>query len=173
MVPKDHQPGKFRLIIDLSAPVGGSVNEGIDPNLISLTYPQFEDAVWLIKAAGPGTLMAKLDLKAAYRHVPFHPDNQSLLAIRWGGTTYLDIALPFSLCSAPKLVTAIFDGLTWCMVCEGISHFLHHLDGFFFCHPHQAWDSGQSLSVAVKLCQNLGLPVAPDELVGPLTTPGY
>ena len=48
MVPKDHQPGKFRLIIDLSATMGGSVNEGIDPNLTSLTY---EDAVRLIKAA--------------------------------------------------------------------------------------------------------------------------
>ena len=45
MVPKDHQPGKFRLIIDLSAPVGGSVNEGIDLNLTSLTYPRVEDAV--------------------------------------------------------------------------------------------------------------------------------
>ena len=31
-------------LIDLSALLGGSVNEGIDP----------KDAVWLIKAAGPG-----------------------------------------------------------------------------------------------------------------------
>ena len=107
MVPKDHQPGKFRLIIDLSSPVGDSVNKGIDPNLTSLTYPQVEDAVRLIKAAGSGALMAKLDLKAAYRHVPVHPDNKSLLAIRWSGTTYLDTALPFSLCSAPKLVTLV------------------------------------------------------------------
>ena len=111
MVPKDHQPGKFRLIIDLSAPVGGSVNEEIDSNLTSLTYPRVEDAVRLIKSAGPGALMAKLDLKAAYRHVPVHPDDQSLLAIRWGGTTYLDTALPFGLCSAPKLFTAMANGL--------------------------------------------------------------
>ena len=54
MVPKDHQPGKFRLIIDLSTPVGGSVNEGIDLNLTSLTYPRVEDAVRLIKSTGPG-----------------------------------------------------------------------------------------------------------------------
>ena len=92
MVPKDHQPGKFRLIIDLSAPMGGSVNEGIDSNLTSLTNPRVEDAVRLVKAAGPGALMAKLDLKVAYRHVPVHPDDQSLLAIRWGGTTFLDTA---------------------------------------------------------------------------------
>ena len=132
MVPKDHQPGKFRLIIDLSSPVGDSVNKGIDPNLTSLTYPRVEDAVRLIKAAGSGALMAKLDLKAAYRHVPVHPDDQSLLAIRWGGTTYFDTALSFGLCSVPKLFTAMANGLAWRMVCEGISHFLHYLDDFFF-----------------------------------------
>ena len=73
MVLKDHQPGKFRLIIDLSAPMGNSVNEGIDLNLTSLTYPRVEDAVRLVKAAGPGASMAKLDLKVAYRHVPVTP----------------------------------------------------------------------------------------------------
>ena len=114
--------------------------------------------------------MAKLDLKAAYRHVPVHPDDQSLLAIRWGSTTYLDTALLFGLCSAPKLFTAMANGHAWCMVCEGISHFLHYLDDFFFCPPRQARDCGQSLSVAVKLCQELGFPVAPDKVVGPSTT---
>ena len=126
MVPKDHQPGKFRLIINLSTPMGGSVNEGIDPNLTSLTYPRVEDAVRLIKAAGPGASMAKLDLKAAYRHVPVHPDDQSLLAIRWGGTTYLDTALPFGLCSAPKLFTAMADGLAWCMMCYNLCSLDNH-----------------------------------------------
>ena len=111
------------------------MNEGIDLNLTSLTYPRVEDAARLIKSASPGALMAKLDLKAAYRDVPVHPDDQSLLAIRWGGTTYLDTALPFDLCSAPKLFSAMADGLAWCMVCEGISHFLHYLDDFFFCPP--------------------------------------
>ena len=99
LTPKSHQPGKFRLIIDLSAPAGASVNDGISSSLTSLTYPRVDDAVDLIKAAGKGALMAKLDLKAAYRHVPVHPDDQSLLAIRWGGATYLDTALPFG--SAP------------------------------------------------------------------------
>ena len=164
MVPKDHKPGKFRLIIDLSTPMGGSVNEGIDPNL---TYPRVEDAVRLIKAAGLGASMAKLDLMAAYRHVPVHPDDQSLLAIRWGGTTYLYTALPFSLCSTPKLFTAMADGLAWCMVCEGIFRFLHYLDDFFFCPPSQAQDYGHSLAVA---SEDLGFPVAPDKVVGPSTT---
>ena len=56
------------------------------------------------------------------------------------------------------------------MVCEGISHFLRYLDNFFFCPPCQAQDCGQSLAVAVKLCKDLGFPVAPDKVVGPSTT---
>ena len=38
IIPKPHQPGKFRLIVDLSSPVGGSVNDGIDKNLCSLQF---------------------------------------------------------------------------------------------------------------------------------------
>ena len=167
LTPKSHQPGKFRLIIDLSAPSGASVNDGISSSLTSLTYPRVDDAVDLIKAAGKGALMAKLDLKAAYRHVPVHPDDQSLLAIRWGGATYLDTALPFGLSSAPKIFTAMADGLSWCMLCEGVSHFLHYLDDFFFCPPQQP---GRSLRVAVSLCEYLGFPVAPEKVVGPATT---
>ena len=136
------------------------MNEGIDPNLTSR----------LVKAAGPGASMAKLDLKVAYRHVPVHPDDHSLLAIRWGGTTHLDTTLQFGLCSAPKLFTAMADDFAWCMVCEGISHFLRYLDNFFFCPPCQAQDYGQSLAVAVKLCEDLGFPVAPDKVVSPSTT---
>ena len=110
--------------------------------------------------------MAKLDLKAAYRHVPVHPDDQSLLAIRWGGATYLDTALPFGLSSAPK---AMADGLSWCMLCEGVSHFLHYLDDFF-CPPQQPGTCQQSLRTAVNMCEYLGFPVAPEKVVGPATT---
>ena len=31
IIPKPHQPGKFRLIVDLSAPASSSVNDGIRP----------------------------------------------------------------------------------------------------------------------------------------------
>ncbi len=37
-MPKGHTPGKWRLIVDISFPAGGSVNDGIDPGLCSLQY---------------------------------------------------------------------------------------------------------------------------------------
>uniref|UniRef100_A0A1X7V5R9 Reverse transcriptase domain-containing protein n=1 Tax=Amphimedon queenslandica TaxID=400682 RepID=A0A1X7V5R9_AMPQE len=142
----------------------GSIYHGIDDGLTSLCYPRFEVAVELIKAAGRGALMAKLDLKAAYRHVPVHPDDQLLLAVRWGRALYIDTALLFGLCSAQKLFTAMADGLAWGMIYERISHFLHYLDDFFFCPP-QSSTCERSLRVNVRLCEDLRFPVSPEKVV--------
>ena len=169
LVPKDHMPDRFRLIINLSAPEGASVNDGIADSLTSLQYSHVADAVVLIKSAGAGALMAKLDLKSAYRHVPVHPDDQALLAVRWQGHTFVDTALPFGLCSAPKIFTALADGLAWGMACEGISSFIHYLDDFFFCAPALSQECHRALSLAVPLCESLGFPVSPDKVVGPST----
>ena len=67
-----------------------------------MSYASLDHAVQLVQSLGRGTLLAKLDLKEAYRAVPVHTSDQRLLAVSWMGTTYLDKALPFGLRSAPK-----------------------------------------------------------------------
>jgi hypothetical protein len=101
LVPKSGQPGKFRLIVDLSSPAGCSVNDGISEELCSLKYASVDDAVAIIQSMGYNTELAKLDLKEAYRIVPVHPQDYHLLGISWRGQVYLDRALPFGLRSAP------------------------------------------------------------------------
>ena len=169
LIPKPHQPGKFRLIVDLSAPHGSSVNDGIDPSLCSLEYASVDQAASLARQAGRGALMSKLDLSSAYRRVPVHPHDQHLLGIEWQGVVYCDKALPFGLRSAPKLFTAVADGLAWAMLCRGISVLLHYLDDFFFCSPPDSAAAAEALKIAVPLCSELGLPTVPDKLVGPAT----
>ncbi len=44
VIPKPHQPGKWRLIVDLSHPEGSSINNGIDKELCSLHYARVEEA---------------------------------------------------------------------------------------------------------------------------------
>ena len=68
--------------MDLSSPEGASVNDGISSALTSIQYASIDDAVQTIHRLGNGTLMAKLDLKAAYRSVPVHPDDRPLLGTR-------------------------------------------------------------------------------------------
>ena len=157
LVPKDHMPDRFHLIINLSTPDGASVNDRIADSLTSLQYSHAADAVELIKLAGAGALMVKLNLKSAYHHILVHPDDQALLAVRWQGHTFVDTSL------------ALAEGLAWGMVCEGISSFIHYLDDFFICAPALSQECHRALSIAVPLCESLGFPVSPDKVVGPST----
>ena len=109
LVPKSRQPGQFRMIVDLSSPTNHSVNDGISENLCSLKYASVDDAVAIVQSLGHGAELAKLDLKDAYRIVPTHPHDYHLLGIQWMGEVFVDWALPFGLCSAPKIFSAISD----------------------------------------------------------------
>ena len=102
VIPKPSQPGKWRLIVDLSHPESASVNDGIHPDLCSLSYASIDDAVAQIIHKGKGMHLAKLDLESAHRMVPVHPDDCHLLGMEWNGEWYIDTALPFGLRSAPK-----------------------------------------------------------------------
>ena len=97
IIPKRHQPGKFHLIVDLSSPRGFSVNDGISPALCSLQYATVAQAADMVRALGHRAMMAKIDLKSAYRMVPVHPQDQPLLSIEWNGSFYVNQALPFGL----------------------------------------------------------------------------
>ena len=119
VIPKSHQPGKWRLIVDLSAPKGFSVNDGIPSELCSLSYASVDDAVQRIMSYTRGALLAKLDIESAYRIIPVHPDDRPLLGLMWKGRLYVDTSLPFGLRSAPKLFNALVDGLSWILRAKG------------------------------------------------------
>ena len=122
----------WHLIVDLSSPSNGSVNDGIDPAWCSMHCEHYPDT------GHKGTQLSKLDLKNAYRMVPVHPDDQPLLGIWWCGAVYLDAALPLG-------TKNIFSG-SRCRVIQtkGIRH---HLDNFLFLSPP---GSPQASSVQVS-----------------------
>ena len=95
--------GKWTVIVDLSSPEGASVNDAIDPELCSLSYCGVEDAAKEITRQGRNAVMAKVDVKSAYRVVPVHPDDRWLQEIKWEGSLYIDTTLAFGLRSAPKI----------------------------------------------------------------------
>ena len=55
VIPKPHQPGKWRLIVDLSHPNGKSVNDGIEAELCSLRYTSVDEAVRRSMNVGRGS----------------------------------------------------------------------------------------------------------------------
>lgn len=69
VIPKG-STGKWQLIIDLSLPRNYSVNDGVSENLSSLAYASIWDAVQWVTVKGAGALVAKVDIKHAYRNIP-------------------------------------------------------------------------------------------------------
>ena len=167
VVPKGRTPGKWRIITDLSHPDGGSVNDGIQPQLCSLKYTSVEVVAAAAQRLGKGTLLAKLDIKSAYRLVPVHPQDRCLLGVEWKGAIYVDGVLPFGLRSAPKIFTAVADALQWVMLNNGITMVDHYLDDFITMGPAGSEVCGQNLGRILALCRELGVPLAMDKLEGP------
>ena len=78
VIPKRNQPGKWRLIIDLSYPKGHSINDGISKPLCELHYVTIDEAIDKIVQLGNGSLLAKIDIQSAFRLLPYPPSRPSL-----------------------------------------------------------------------------------------------
>ena len=80
VIPKRHQQGNWRLIVDLSHPKLQSVNDGIPKDLCGLTYITVDDAIHKVLQLGPNTLLAKIDIKSAFRLMPVHQADRYRMA---------------------------------------------------------------------------------------------
>ena len=65
----------------LISPEGNSVNDGINPELCSLSYASVDDAARVEEGQGQGALLAKVDIKSTYRMVSVHSEDRMFLAI--------------------------------------------------------------------------------------------
>ena len=83
VIPKKSKPGKWRLILDLSSPSAHSVNDGIAKESAGLSHVSIDDVTTCILQVGRGALLAKIDIKHAYRNVPVHPEDRCLLGMAW------------------------------------------------------------------------------------------
>ena len=164
VIPKKYQPGKWRLITDLSYPEGTSVNDAIDPALCSLTYTSVDEVAATAAALGRGAQLAKIDVKSAYRLVPVHPGQRHWLGMQWQG---IDGMLPFGLRSAPKLFNAVADALEWCVVQQGVRLIYHYLDDYVVLGSPGTEECGNYLFILQRVCHELGVPLAPEKQDGP------
>lgn len=94
-----------RIILDLSWPVGSSVNDGIPSGLylaqeFALVYPTVDLIADRVAALGPGCLLFKRDLRRAYRQFPVDPYDYPLLGYSWNDHYYFDVVLPMGLRTA-------------------------------------------------------------------------
>ena len=87
-----------RVILDLSFPVGQSVNSGVSKDkylgsYFEPKYPSVDDIVHSLKQLGPTALIYKIDISRAFRHIRIDPGDLDLLGLKHGD--YIDGMLPF------------------------------------------------------------------------------
>ena len=108
-----------------------SVNDGILKPPFSVQYVTVDSFIEGIMARGRGTLMANFDVVSTYCNVAVPLQDCPLLGIVWRGNYYVDMALPFSLCSAPYIFSAIADLVQWMLTRNhGVDFLCHYLDDF-------------------------------------------
>ncbi len=167
LIPKKGKPGKWRLIVNLSAPEGSSVNDGIDRRLARVRYTSVDDVVERVLKLGVGAEIAKADVSKAYRNVPVHPEDRWLLGMEWDGQVFVDGTLPFGLRSAPLLFTALGDAVEWVAKRKGASWLQHYIDDFVTVGRAGSGECAQSMEAFKEACAVLGMPLDAKKEEGP------
>lgn len=160
VIPKHHLTDKWRLIVDLSFPKSHSVSDRISKALCSLSYITVDTAIDEICRIGPNCLLAKIDVKSAFRLLPVHPADWHLLGMEWRELIYIDNCLSFSLRSAPRLFNILEELLSWIVKSKRISFSIHYLDDFLTVGPAASSTCQQNLQIFKNTCEELGVPLA-------------
>ena len=89
---------KCRVILNMSFPMGTSVNHGIDKDKylgvpIELAYLTVDAFASMVKMVGPGALVYKWDLCRAYRQIWTDPFDVPYQGFYWQGVFYFDTVL--------------------------------------------------------------------------------
>ena len=167
VVPKK-APGQFRWIHHLSYPKGSSVNDFIAPELCSVKYSSFDDAVSIVRACGRGALMAKCDVQSAFTLLPVYPSDFCLLGFKFDGQWFIDKVMPMGCSVACTAFEAFSTFLQWAARERSRSlHITHYLDDFLFVGPSGTTECANILAIFQRLSEELGIPLAEEKTVGP------
>ena len=113
-----------RVIVDLSWPEGGAVNEGVDTELYidgpaRISLPTVDYMEQRILQLGHGAFMYKTDLARGYRQLRVDPNDWPLLGFQHRGKTYMDICPPFGLRSAAMCMQRTTEAISYIHAKEG------------------------------------------------------
>ncbi len=139
-----------RLIIDLSSPHNATIPSinSLIPLDDTLRYHDIEQAVELIKIAGRGAWLAKLDITSAFKVMPIHPDSWHLFGILWERKYYFAVRLTFGCKSSPKMFDMLSEAICWILSNNNaIPHLIHLLDDFLIISPPDAIPAPHILKV--------------------------
>ena len=160
-----------RVILDLSFPIGTSVNDGIlkDSYLgmaATIKFPKTDHFALRIFQLGPGCYMFKVDLSRYFRQIPLDPGDYSLIGYVIDGQLYFDKVLPMGMRSAPYIAQRITDAIAY--IHRSLKFFLlNYVDDFVGAeHYKMIWEAYHALNHLLRV---LGVETSKDKIVPPTT----
>ena len=97
--------GAARVILNLSAPAGMSVNEGITAEEFPAVMSSTEAWLRVLRKAGRGCWISKTDWASAYKQIPVRREDTNLQWFEWAGKFFKELCLIFGSASS----AGIFD----------------------------------------------------------------
>ena len=163
-----------RVIVDLSYPQGASVNAGVDPESylgfeFLLTLPSIDYITNKVVQLGKGSLIYKIDISRAFRHIKIDPADYNLLGLNFKAY-YLDTCLPFGFRHGSGMFQHLSDSIRYIMLKKG-----HHVTNYIDDIIGQATKSQAEASfhTLYDLLGELGLDISKKKLLPPSTKASY
>ena len=162
-----------RIILDLSWPIGYSVNSGIPTDTYlgepyKLHLPTIDDLVQLVLQQGHGCYLYSHDISRAYRQIRCCPLDWALLGIQWRNMYYLDIAIPFGVRIGAMACSRMSQAICHIMNNEGLCT-LSYIDDFAGVQTDYA-TALKGFTRLRNLFTELGVSEARDKAIPPTTT---
>lgn len=164
-------PGDYRLIHHLSYPEGGSVNDFIDPELCSVQYTSFDEAIHMVQDMGQGCSLGKSDIKSAFRLLPVSPADFDQLGFKFENKYYFDKSMPFGCSLSCKTFEQLSTFIEYLVKQETpCGNLKHYVDDFLFAGKSQTDECSIIMKCFFKCSERLGVPIALDKTEWPCTT---
>ena len=166
LIPK--KDGTYRLIHHLSYPAGGSVNDYIPDQYCTVHYTSFDSALSMLSKVGKGAIMARLDIKSAFRQLPIHPTDFCLLGYKINDLFFVDKCLPFGCAISCALFEKFSSFLEWELKRRlDTENVVHYLDDFLLAGKENTTECVDMIKTFTYMCEELGVPLAHEKTLGP------
>ena len=129
-----------------------------------------------------GALSAKLDLANGFKHILVRSQDWPLLGSSWDlqhlassmfHLYYVDLFLPFGLCSFPALFNKYANTLQYAMKTNDVQDLLHYLDDYFTVDPPHSLVCANNITTMIATCEELGLTINADKITKPAITTNF
>jgi len=114
-------------------------------------------------------LMAKVDIKHAYKKLQVHVNDRGLLGMQWQWQLLVDGCLPFGMRSASLLYKVAAHLLQWVMCKRRVTWIWHYIDDFITLDARGNEECKHNFGLLKQVCKEASIPTDAEKDESPVT----